>query len=244
MERQRHDKEYFKALAFIICIFLLLMHLADGCINKADAATVCTGAHQFSSIADGDGHVYSGRISDAGEFMHLADASGQPIARAARYNTVEGYCFRSNYQYARLAIIRAILPESTGNIGQLRRQLYIDGQAYWQASAELKEMQKSQYTSDAEISSKRQEIAAISKRITKNEAAIYAAMPSLLARVKSGAADAELLAHMRVNATKSGTDAKSTARTFAQRIISGAMASVVKSGDVYAPSYAKDSEPH
>ena len=222
MNKQTKQDLFDLAVFFAVMLLIVILSIACGTANGAEVLTSRSGVTL-------DGIPYWVSIQSNGSFDRV-DYGGETVARSAHWSVkfhgqvVEGYCFRSNYQYVRLAVLRSILPDSTANLGTWRKRLYVNADEYWQLEREKKETKDE--TRLKEIQSRQCDL---STAIEKYEAKIYDSLPALQEALDRGDLDPEL----RTN----GAD-----HEFASRIIKGALRSVKKRGDFYRPTDEADSE--
>ena len=206
---------------FIIAVLIVVISLLCGSAQ---------GATTSFSIATNQGN-YGGRLDDNGRFASLW-LNKIDVSRSARWDCLEGFCFRSNYQWARLAILRAVLPDTTKDVGTARSQIYIWTNAYWEIEREITAVEKSNLpaeTKQAQLRQLKQDRVNTREKIRDKEAFIYDCLPDLLDLVRSGSLDNEI--------KRNGTS-----RDFVERLLVGALASVEKVNNKYYPTDCADSE--
>ena len=215
-ERMTKNEKKVLLQGFAALVIIVIISLFCGTAKGAEAAS-------SFKVVSLNGVEYSGRITESGRFKVVWIDGGPEISRSARYDTYYGYCFRSNYQDARLEILRAILPESTQEIGTLRRQC-----GNYENKIENIDKQLETERNAATIKALKEERQSCREKIRNREAKIYNLLPELLKQVKAGNLEPEL----RNNNSDS---------TFAAKILQGGIDSVQKNKSKYVPSYNADS---
>ena len=204
---------------FVAVVVITILSLLAG---TADGAQISRSGRTLNGVP------FKVWLQSNGSFDRVDLGGETDIARAAHWPSggmvVEGYCYRSKYSDARAEILRAILPDTTKQIGTLRRQCYVYAEAYWEC-----EKAKKQTNDKQEVADYTRQQRELSDKIAKAEAAIYDLLPAIVAKLNRGDLEAEL--------RQNGAD-----HEFAARILNGAVRSVKKVNNNYKPTDEADSE--
>ena len=212
-----------KAVGYFFLISILIVVISLLC-GSARGASPNKAVGKCFTVVDLNGRdVYRGRLDKDGRFQWVTQNGADLCASSVQWDTLEGYQYRSDFQYARLAILRSILPNTTKTIGQARSRLAALNVEYWNAEHAVDAA-----TNDTDRNTARRRRIAIREEIRAAEQSIYKALPAIYEAVSAGDLDAEL----KLN----GVD-----HDFGVLILKGAVDSVKKIGDTYKPADKSDS---